>query len=53
VAATEWGLFTQAATGAQSQPANSMADRVVYSTVNLASGDSLQATFDLLFPDGG
>jgi len=53
VAATEWGLFTQAATGAQSQPANSMADRVVYSVVNLASGDSLQATFDLLFPDGG
>jgi hypothetical protein len=53
VAATEWGLFTQAATGAQSQPANSMLDRVVYSVVNLASGDSLQATFTLTFPNGG
>jgi len=53
VSATEWGLFTQAATGAQSQPANSMLDRVVYSVVNLASGDSLQATFTLTFPNGG
>jgi len=53
VSATEWGLFSRAATGAQSQPANSMADRVTYSVVNLASGDSLQATFDLLFPAGG
>jgi hypothetical protein len=53
VAATEWGLFTQAATGAQSQPANSMLDRVVYTVVNLASGDSLQATFTLTFPNGG
>jgi hypothetical protein len=53
VAATEWGLFTQAAVAAQSQPANSMLDRVVYTVVNLASGDSLQATFTLTFPNGG
>lgn len=53
VSATEWGLFTQAATGAQSQPANSMLDRVVYGVVTLASGDSIQATFTLTFPNGG
>jgi hypothetical protein len=53
VGAVEWGLFTQAATGAQSQPANSMLDRVVYSIVNLANGDSIQATFTLTFPNGG
>jgi hypothetical protein len=53
VAATEWGLFTQAAVAAQSQPANSMLDRVVYTVVNLANGDSLQATFTLTFPNGG
>jgi hypothetical protein len=53
VAAVEWGLFTQAAVAAQSQPANSMLDRVVYTVVNLASGDSLQATFTLTFPAGG
>lgn len=42
VAITEWGLFTQAATGG-----GTMFSRVVFSAINLSSGDSLQTTYDL------
>ena len=41
-AVTEWCLLT-AATGAGTP----MWSRVVFSTINLASGDSLQTTYDL------
>lgn len=42
VAITEWGLFSQAATGG-----GTMWSRVTFSAINLASGDSLQTTYDL------
>lgn len=48
VAATEHGIFSQAATGG-----GVMLDRSVFSAVNLASGESLQATYQLTFPSGG
>lgn len=48
VANTEHGIFTQAATGG-----GTLWDRSVYSVVNLANGDSLQATYDATFPAGG
>ena len=41
-AVTEWGLLSQAATGG-----GSLFDRQVFSALNLASGDSLQTTYDL------
>jgi hypothetical protein len=47
VAATEHGIFSQAATGG-----GVMLDRTVFSVVNLASGESLQAQYDLTFPAG-
>jgi hypothetical protein len=42
VAITEWGLFTQAATGG-----GTIWSRTVFSAINLSSGDSLQTTYDL------
>lgn len=48
VAAVEHGIFSQAATGG-----GTLLDRSVFSTVNLASGDSLQGTYDLTFSAGG
>lgn len=45
---TEWGLFTQAATGG-----GTMLDRVTFTAVALANGDSLQTTFNLTFTSGG
>lgn len=39
---TEWGLFSQAATGG-----GTMFSRVVFTAINLGSGDSLQTTYDL------
>jgi hypothetical protein len=42
VAATEWGLFSQAAA-----PGGTLWSRVVFTVINLASGDSLQTTYDL------
>lgn len=42
VAITEWCLMSQAATGG-----GTMWSRVVFSAVNLSSGDSLQTTYDL------
>lgn len=42
VAITEWGLFSQAATGG-----GTMWSRVTFAAINLASGDSLQTTYDL------
>jgi len=42
VAITEWCLLSQAATGG-----GTMWSRVVFSAVNLSSGDSLQTTYDL------
>lgn len=47
VAATEHGIFSQAATGG-----GVMLDRTLFSVVNLASGESLQATYDLTFAAG-
>jgi hypothetical protein len=47
VAATEHAIMSQAATGG-----GVMLDRSVFSVVNLASGESLQATYDLTFPSG-
>lgn len=44
----EHGIFTQAATGG-----GVLLDRSVFSTVNLASGDSLQTTYDLTIAAGG
>jgi hypothetical protein len=41
-AITEWGLLSQAATGG-----GTLFDRQVFSALNLASGDSLQTTYDL------
>lgn len=45
---TEWGLLNQAATGG-----GVMIDRVTFTAVALASGDSLQTTFNLTFTAGG
>lgn len=47
VACTEHGIFSAAATGT-----GTLLDRSVFSVVNLASGDSLQATYDLTLPAG-
>ncbi len=48
IAATEHGIFTQAATGG-----GTLLDRSVFAVVNLASGDSLQATYVLTVNAGG
>lgn len=48
VAATEHGIFSRAATGG-----GVLLDRSVFAAVNLASGESLQATYSLTFPSGG
>jgi hypothetical protein len=48
IAAVEHGVFTQAATGG-----GTLWDRSVFSTVTLASGDSLQTTYDCTFAAGG
>lgn len=47
VACTEHGIFSQAATGG-----GTLLDRSVFSVVNLASGDSLQATYDFTITAG-
>jgi hypothetical protein len=47
IAAVEHGIFSQAATGG-----GTLLDRSVFSTVNLASGDSIQFTYDLTLPAG-
>lgn len=47
-AITEHGVFTQAATGG-----GTMLDRSVFSAVNVASGDSLQSTYQLTLTSGG
>jgi hypothetical protein len=47
-AVTEHGILSQAATGG-----GTLLDRSVFSVVNLASGDSLQSTYDLTFSAGG
>lgn len=47
IATVEHGIFSQAATGG-----GVLLDRSVFSTVNLASGDSLQATYDLTLTAG-
>lgn len=41
-AITEWGLFSQAATGG-----GTLFSRVVFSAINVASADSIQTTWDL------
>lgn len=46
-AITEHGIFTQATAG------GTLLDRSVFSALNMASGDSLQATYDLTFSAGG
>lgn len=46
-AVVEHGIFTQAATGG-----GTLLDRSVFSAINLASGDSLQTTYDLTFTAG-
>jgi hypothetical protein len=48
VALTEHGLFSQAAIGG-----GVMLDRTLFSVVNLASGESLQAQYDLTIAAGG
>jgi hypothetical protein len=48
IAAVEHGIFSQPSTGG-----GTLLDRSVFSTVTLASGDSLQATYDLTFSAGG
>lgn len=48
VAATEHGIFSQAATGG-----GTLLDGTSFSVVNLASGDSLQATYVLTMNAGG
>lgn len=45
VAATEHGIFSQAATGAESAT-NRLLDRSVFSVINLASADGLESTYD-------
>jgi hypothetical protein len=52
VAATEHGILSQAAVAAASA-ANTLLDRSVFSVVNLASGDSLQATYVFTVNSGG
>lgn len=47
VACTEHGIFSQAATGG-----GTLLDRSVFSVVNLASGDSLQPTYDFTITAG-
>lgn len=47
-AVTEHGVFTQAATGG-----GVLLDRSVFSVINLASGDSLQSTYQLTLTSGG
>lgn len=47
VACTEHGILTQAATGG-----GTLLDRSVFSVVNLASGDSLQSTYDFTITAG-
>lgn len=47
VAATEHGIFSQAATGG-----GVMLDRTLFSVVNLAAAESILATYDLTFPSG-
>jgi hypothetical protein len=48
VAATEHGILSQAATGG-----GTLLDRSLFTVVNLASGDSLQATYVLTVNSGG
>lgn len=48
VACTEHGIFSQAATGG-----GVMLDRSLFSVVNLASGDSLQTTYDFTIASNG
>lgn len=48
VAVTEHGIFSRAATGG-----GTLLDRSVFSVVNLAASESLQATYDLTFSSGG
>jgi hypothetical protein len=47
-AVTEHGVFDQA-----SNAGGVMLDRSVFSAVNLASGDSLQSTYELTCTSGG
>jgi hypothetical protein len=50
VAASEWGLFNRlssAAVGQGNGVQDTMWSRIVYATINLSSGDSLQTTYDL------
>ena len=49
LAITEWGLFNQAARGA----GTNLWDRRVFSAVNVASGDSIQFTYNLSIASGG
>lgn len=49
LAITEHGVFNQATRGAGSV----LLDRSVFSAVNVASGDSIQFTYQLTIPDGG
>lgn len=44
----EHGIFTQAATGG-----GTLLDRTLFSSINLASSDSLQSTYDITFTSGG
>lgn len=46
-AITEHGIFSQAATGG-----GTLLDRSVFAAVNVASGDSIQFTYDLTMPAG-
>ena len=48
VAITEHGIFSTATTGT-----GVLLDRSQFAAVNLASGESLQATYQLTFPSGG
>lgn len=48
VAITEHGIFSQAATGG-----GVLLDRSVFAAVNLASGDSIQTTYELTLNSGG
>lgn len=48
VAITEHGIFSQAAVGG-----GVLLDRTLFAAVNLASGESLQAQYDLTFTAGG
>jgi hypothetical protein len=48
VAATEHGIFSQAATGG-----GVMLDRTLFSVVNLASSESLATTYQITFPSNG